>query len=145
MSILEIGSREVTGPSQARKEFSQSEYIGFDYYPGDNFDIVGDAHNLSSYFCEGKRFDIIYSRACFEHFAMPWIVAVEISKLLKVGGLVLSKHISPGHLMRDRGTSFNSAIWPYEFSFPRHWDSNALRLVCQIRWLADSRRWRTAI
>ncbi len=87
MRILEIGSREVTGKSIARKSFANAEYVGFDFYPGDNVDVVGDAHKLSSYF-EGAQFDIIYSAACFEHFAMPWVVAAEIAKLLKVGGLV---------------------------------------------------------
>lgn len=95
MRILEIGSREVTGESDARREFSKAEYIGFDYYPGKNVDVVGDAHKLSSYFKEDEKFDIIYSSACFEHFAMPWIVAVEITKLLKVGGIVfIETHFS---------------------------------------------------
>lgn len=88
MKILEIGSREVTGKSKARKGFELAQYTGFDYYPGENVDVTGDAHKLSSCFPEGERFDIIYSHACFEHFAMPWIVAIEISKLLKVGGIV---------------------------------------------------------
>jgi SAM-dependent methyltransferase len=87
MSVLEIGSREVTGAT-FRKEFSKAEYVGFDYYPGDNVDIVGDAHKLSSYFENGKQFDIVFSSAVFEHFAMPWIVATEIAKILKVGGFV---------------------------------------------------------
>lgn len=34
LRVLEIGSREVTGPSNARKEFSKAEYVGFDFYPG---------------------------------------------------------------------------------------------------------------
>ena len=88
MRILEIGSREVTGSSNARNKFSNAEYIGFDYYAGNNVDVVGDAHKLSTYFEGEEKFDIIYSSACFEHFAMPWIVATEISKLLKVGGIV---------------------------------------------------------
>jgi SAM-dependent methyltransferase len=86
--VLEIGSREVTGESTARRGFANAEYIGFDYYPGNNVDVVGDVHKLSSYFDGGEGFDIIYSSACFEHFAMPWIVATEIAKLLKVGGIV---------------------------------------------------------
>ncbi len=95
MRILEIGSREVTGESRDREFFSKAEYVGFDYYPGDNVDITGDAHRLSSYFSSDDRFDIIYSSACFEHFAMPWIVAVEIAKLLKVGGIVfIETHFS---------------------------------------------------
>ncbi|MEI6521248.1 MAG: class I SAM-dependent methyltransferase, partial [bacterium] len=87
MKVLEIGSREVTGVSHAREMFSNAQYIGFDYYPGINVDVVGDAHKLSQYFGD-EKFDIIYSSAVFEHFAMPWLVAVEISKLLKVGGIV---------------------------------------------------------
>ena len=86
--ILELGSREVTGRSTARQSFSQAEYVGFDYYPGNNVDVVGDAHRLSSYFKEDEKFDVIYSSACFEHFAMPWVVATEIAKMLKIGGVV---------------------------------------------------------
>lgn len=75
LSILEIGSREVTGPSSARERFRNHRYVGFDYYPGRNVDVVGDVHQLSSYFSE--PFDVIYTTACFEHFAMPWIVVIE--------------------------------------------------------------------
>lgn len=107
MRVLEIGSREVTGASNARNEFSKAEYVGFDYYPGDNVDVVGDAHKLSSYFEGNERFDIVYSSACFEHFAMPWVVATEIAKILKVGGLVFvethfsfSSHERPWHFFQ---------------------------------------------
>ena len=107
MRVLEIGSREVTGESTARSGFCNAEYVGFDYYPGKNVDIVGDVHKLSSYFGPDERFDIIFSSACFEHFAMPWIVATEISKLLKVGGFVFvethfswSSHERPWHFFQ---------------------------------------------
>jgi SAM-dependent methyltransferase len=94
--ILEIGSREVTGKSDARERFANAEYVGFDFYPGRNVDVVGDAHKLSQYF-GNQRFDIIYSSAVFEHFAMPWVVATEIAKLLKPGGIVfVETHFSYG-------------------------------------------------
>lgn len=119
--ILEIGSREVTAVSSARKEFANAEYVGFDFYPGNNVDVVGDVHRLSTYFKEGEKFDIIYSSACFEHFAMPWIAAVEIAKMLKVGGLVciethfaFSSHERPWHFFHftDMGlrTLFSPAL-----------------------------------
>jgi len=105
--ILEIGGREVTGESIARKEFSRAIYVSFDYHPGRNVDIVGDAHKLSSYFEGEEKFDIVYSSACFEHFAMPWIVAIEIAKVLKVGGIVFiethfsfSSHERPWHFFQ---------------------------------------------
>jgi hypothetical protein len=107
MRILELGSREVSGKSYARGEFNKATYVGFDYHPGENVDVVGDAHKLSSYFGAEENFDIIYSSACFEHFAMPWVVALEIAKLLKVGGLVFiethfsfSSHERPWHFFQ---------------------------------------------
>ncbi len=95
MRVLEIGSREVCRPSKARSQFTQSEYVGFDYYPGKNVDVVGDVHQLSTYFADHEKFDLVYSSACFEHFAMPWLVATEIAKVLKVGGtLFIETHFS---------------------------------------------------
>lgn len=85
MRILEIGSRNVTG-TNLRGRFFNAEYVGFDFYAGENVDVVGDAHRLSSYFDQEQRFDLIFSSAVFEHLHMPWVVAEEIRKLLKVGG-----------------------------------------------------------
>jgi SAM-dependent methyltransferase len=87
MKILEVGSRVVTG-SNFRSRFSKATYIGFDFYAGENVDVVGDAHHLSSYFAPDEKFDLIFSSAVFEHLHMPWVVAEEIAKLLKVGGHV---------------------------------------------------------
>jgi SAM-dependent methyltransferase len=107
MRILEIGSREVTGKSTLRSSLNNATYIGFDFYPGTNVDVVGDAHKLSQFFKGEDKFDIIFSSACFEHFAMPWVVAMEISKLLKIGGLVFveshfsfSSHERPWHFFQ---------------------------------------------
>jgi hypothetical protein len=85
--ILEVGSRNVTGGA-TRTPFSAAHYVGFDFYEGENVDVVGDAHKLSCYFSADEKFDLIFSSAVFEHFHMPWIVAQEIQKLLKIGGFV---------------------------------------------------------
>lgn len=104
--ILEIGSRNVTGTT-LRPIFSKAEYIGFDFYAGENVDVVGDAHTLSSYFKGQEKFDLIYSSAVFEHLHMPWVVATEIQKMLKLGGLVFvethfsfSSHERPWHFFQ---------------------------------------------
>lgn len=101
--VLEIGSREVTGDSSMRKRLVDAEYVGFDFYSGNNVDVIGDVHKLSSYFNDAK-FDLIFTSACFEHFAMPWIASQEIVKLLKVGGYIFvethysySSHERPWH------------------------------------------------
>jgi hypothetical protein len=104
LRILEIGSREVVSKSK-RDLFPNAEYIGFDIYEGPNVDVVGDAHKLSSYF--NKKFDLIFSSAVFEHLAMPWVVAEEISQLLNINGYVFiethysfSSHERPWHFFQ---------------------------------------------
>lgn len=84
--VLEIGSRQVCPGGQGKRSlFPGCSYVGFDYYQDDNTDVVGDAHELSKFF--GNEFDAVFSLAVLEHFAMPWVVAAEINKVLKVGGL----------------------------------------------------------
>lgn len=104
--ILEMGSRVVTGANLSDR-FDKADYTGFDIYEGPNVDVVGDAHRLSSYFPEGTQFDLIYTSAVFEHLAMPWIVANEMIKLLKVGGHIFvethysySAHERPWHFFQ---------------------------------------------
>jgi len=86
MDILEVGSREVEG--SIREIFTRANYTGFDLYEGANVDVTGDAHKLSDYFKKDKKFDLIVSLYVFEHLAMPWVVAEEIMKMLKLGGSV---------------------------------------------------------
>lgn len=119
--FLEVGSRRVTGAESIRPivEAKGGFYCGFDYYGGDNVDVVGDAHRLSKYF--DQPFDFIYSSAVFEHLAMPWVVAAEMAKLLTLGGHVFveshfafSTHERPWDFFRftDNGLKalFNPAI-----------------------------------
>ena len=104
--VLEIGSRNVTG-SPLKSHFSNAEYVGFDFYPGDTVDVVGDAHKLSNYFVGQDRFDLIFSTAVFEHLHMPWVAAVEIQKMLKINGFLFiethfsfSSHERPWHFFQ---------------------------------------------
>ena len=89
LNVLEIGSRIVSpGSASKRPLFPDSKsYTGFDYYPDSNTDVVGDAHKLSQYF-RNQKFDAIFSISVFEHLAMPWLVAREISKIIEVGGII---------------------------------------------------------
>lgn len=88
--ILELGSRNVTGAGFRFEGLCKREnYVGFDVGKGENVDVVGDAHELSTHFPD-RFFDVVYSAAVFEHLAMPWVVAEEIAQLLKPGGLVIT-------------------------------------------------------
>ena len=118
--VLEIGSRWVTGETGNFKPyFPDADYVGFDFYPGRNVDVVGDAHKLSTYFSEDEKFDVIYSSAVFEHLAMPWVVAMEIAKLLKVGGLLyiethfsFSSHERPWHFFQYSDMALKALFSP---------------------------------
>jgi SAM-dependent methyltransferase len=87
MTILEIGAKEVTGKSIIKSKILKAKYIGIDISKGKNVDIVCDAHELSKFIKENS-IDCVYSASVFEHLYAPWIVAEEISKVLKKGGYV---------------------------------------------------------
>jgi SAM-dependent methyltransferase len=86
--VLEIGSRAVSDVTVRNRFPSSVSYIGMDVHAGPNVDVVGDAHALSTLF-EQERFDGIFSLSVFEHLLMPWVVVLEINKVLKPGGLVI--------------------------------------------------------
>lgn len=106
LRVLELGSRNVTGVN-LRSLFSEADYTGFDFYPGENVDVVGDIHRLSACFEAGTQFDLIFCSAVLEHLHMPWVAAVEIQKMLKLGGHVFvethfsfSAHERPWHFFQ---------------------------------------------
>lgn len=117
--ILEIGSRRVNKEDRWNDYFEIANYTGFDYYSGENVDVVGDIHKLSQYF--DKKFDLIFSSAVFEHLAMPWKAAVEIIKLLKPGGYVFiethysfGSHERPWHFFQYSEEALN-ILFPSKF------------------------------
>jgi SAM-dependent methyltransferase len=63
-----------------------SSYIGFDMFPGQNIDVVGDI--LDTKFDAG-RFDAIVCTQVFEHIEKPWLATKEMNRLLKPGGVVV--------------------------------------------------------
>ncbi|QNJ27082.1 methyltransferase [Synechococcus sp. SYN20] len=109
--VLEIGSRCVSSQAHWKNFFPDVQYTGIDIIDGENVDLVADAHKLSDYF-EEESFDLVLSFAVFEHLAMPWVVAEEISKVLKVGGHVaiethfsFSEHELPWHFFQFNSTA----------------------------------------
>jgi hypothetical protein len=86
--VLEIGSRAVSDVT-VRAEFAPTvAYSGIDVHAGPNVNIVGDAHELGR-LVDAERFDGVFSLSVFEHLLMPWVVVLEMNKVLKMGGLVM--------------------------------------------------------
>ena len=82
---LEIGSRARSGNSYRHMVDSSVDYVGLDITAGENVDVVGDAHHLSR--CVQGLFDFVFSISVFEHLLMPWMVALEMNKVMPVGGI----------------------------------------------------------
>lgn len=83
-SLLEIGSRARSGNSYRNWFPDDIDYVGFDITAGPNVTVVGDAHHMSEVL--DRKFDFMFSISVFEHLLMPWKVAIEMSKVLKLGG-----------------------------------------------------------
>jgi hypothetical protein len=83
--VPEIGSRARSGNTYRHLVHPDVDYVGMDIAEGPNVDVVGDAHHLSRYV--SGTFDTIFSVSVFEHLLMPWMVALEMNKVLKDGGL----------------------------------------------------------
>jgi SAM-dependent methyltransferase len=89
LTVLELGSRIVgTMTVDNRQIFhGAGRYIGMDIHPSPTVDIVGDVHELSS-LVGAASLDAIYSISVFEHLERPWIVAEEMNRALRPGGVV---------------------------------------------------------
>jgi hypothetical protein len=97
-NVLEIGSRARSGITRRNLFPATCHYTGFDIVAGENVDCVGDAHALSR-ILPANHFDVVFSVSVWEHLAMPWLVSLELNKVMKVGGLaMINTHQSwPSH------------------------------------------------
>ena len=91
--VLQIGSRVPRGEDAIPPRDLLHGLIGLDIHPGCNVDLVGDAH-LLSHFIRAGSLDAVLSSSVLEHIQAPWLVAAEMNRVLKVGGLVY--HHVPG-------------------------------------------------
>jgi SAM-dependent methyltransferase len=82
--ILEIGSRDVNG-SLRQYAPAQARYCGADFSPGPGVDLVlSDPYTLP---LESNSFDYAVTSSCFEHAEFFWLTFLEISRVLRPGGL----------------------------------------------------------
>ena len=92
--LLQIGARTPSGTEPIpRRHLLQGRVIGLDIHPGLKVDVVGDAHRLSTFLRAGSV-DAVLSASVLEHLQAPWLLAAEINRVLKPGGLVY--HQAPG-------------------------------------------------
>jgi hypothetical protein len=116
-NVLEIGSRARSGITRRRLFPASCSYTGFDILPGENVTVVGDAHALSQSLPSG-HFDFVFSVSVWEHLAMPWLVSLELNKVMKAGGLaMINTHQSwPAHEEPWDYFRFSDSSWDALFN-----------------------------
>ncbi len=114
--LLDIGGRDRSSIDR-RTLFPDAKVTVLDILPGENVDVVGDAHRLSEYL-PASSFDFVLSVSVFEHLLMPWKAAIEIAKILKLGGIgyihthqTIGLHDAPWDFYR-----FSKYCWPALFN-----------------------------
>jgi SAM-dependent methyltransferase len=85
--VLDIGGRDRSGTDRSR-QFPGADVTVLDIHPGENVDVVADAHALAAHLPEAS-FDVVFAVSVFEHLLMPWAVIAQINRVLKPGGIVL--------------------------------------------------------
>lgn len=88
--VVEVGTKAWYGlPPRHHRDPVMSacpsaSWVGVDAEAGDGVDVVADVHRLSAAFPE-ERFDAMICVATLEHFARPWVAAVEMARVLRPG------------------------------------------------------------
>lgn len=114
-NLLDIGGRDRSKLDRSLQ--FECDVTVLDINEGNNVDVVGDAHELSTIFAN-ESFDAVMSVCVFEHLAMPWKVIGEINHVLKINGYVfiythqtIGLHDSPWDYFR-----FSEDVWPVFFN-----------------------------
>src|ERR1044072_7003937 len=72
--------------SSGERETASPTVTVLDVLPGENVTVVGDAHQMTALF-PPATFDFVQSVSVFEHLVMPWKVALEMNRVMKLGAL----------------------------------------------------------
>lgn len=86
LDILDLGSTDIHGCYRPLFENASWKYTGVDLGPGPNVDIVlKDAYNWRE--VRSNSMDLLISGQVLEHVEYFWITLLEISRVLRPGGM----------------------------------------------------------
>jgi SAM-dependent methyltransferase len=83
--ILEVGSKDYGNTSSFRRFYSAGPYIGVDLQPGTGVDVVLDLTTGLGNLKE-NHFALVICCSVLEHVKKPWLMADNITRLLRPGG-----------------------------------------------------------
>jgi SAM-dependent methyltransferase len=85
--VLEVGSRDYGNTENFRAVYAGGEYIGVDLSEGKNVDRVVDLAAGIGDLPEG-HFALIICCSVLEHVRRPWVMAENLTRLLRPGGAI---------------------------------------------------------
>lgn len=86
LTVLDVGSGDVNGTYKAQFVARGCVCTGIDIAPGRNVDIVMPHEDRLP---ESPQYDWVVSGQCFEHAKHPWLLAAEMARVCKPGGIVV--------------------------------------------------------
>jgi SAM-dependent methyltransferase len=97
--VLDVGSRVVVDGHLNHRPLLDgydAEYIGADINPGPNVDVVMKKPYRIP--LKSNSVDVAMSSQAFEHIPFPWATVLEMSRIVKPGGLMFIIAPSRGHV-----------------------------------------------
>jgi len=96
LQILDVGSMDVNGSYRELMTDPKWEYTGLDAAPGPGVELVlPTPYDWGA--IKSESYDIVVSGQAFEHIEYPWVTIIEVTRVLKPGGLVCLIAPSGGH------------------------------------------------
>jgi hypothetical protein len=112
--VLEVGSRARSGITRRAEVPDHLEYVGLDICDGPNVTMVGDVHSISSLLPK-ESVDAMFSISVWEHLAMPWLVSLELNRVMKMGAL--------GMINTHQSWPYHEGPWDFFRFSDSAWDS----------------------
>ena len=99
--VLDFGS-QAAGNRRTHREVLVGydvDYVGVDVVPGENVDVVmAKPYRVP---LKSNSFDLVITGSAFEHIPFMWASFLEISRVLRPGGLIFLTAPSRGHIHFD--------------------------------------------
>ena len=86
--ILIVGGGEIGSGLDKLYDIYSKNILSIDIYDSDSVDFVADGHQIP---IKSSHFDLVVCQAVLEHVINPSLVASEITRVLKMGGLIYAE------------------------------------------------------
>lgn len=86
--LLVIGGGTTRPELKPLLEQPDMDVLSFDVYPSHETNFFADAHRIPLAKCS---VDVVWIQAVLEHVQEPWVVAQEIERVCKIGGLIYAE------------------------------------------------------